>query len=104
MRRRDLLIALVPSPCGWSASRRACALPMEADPVILKGVADDLVERVAEAGVTLVGAGTQLICAVSPPAVQAAINATREIPIVAVDLESDPVANGWARSLGRPGG
>lgn len=53
--------------------------------------------------VTLVRAGAQVICAVGPPAVRAAINATREVPIVAVDLESDPVANEWATSLNRPG-
>ena len=74
------------------------------DPVILKGVADDRVEELPRLAVTVVGAGAQVICAVSPPAVRAAINATHEIPILAVDLESDPVANGWARSLGQPGG
>jgi len=30
--------------------------------------------------------------------------ATRTIPIVGVDLESDPVAKGWVVSLARPGG
>jgi putative ABC transport system substrate-binding protein len=37
-------------------------------------------------------------------AVRAALGATKTIPIVAVDMESDPVANGWAASLARPGG
>jgi putative ABC transport system substrate-binding protein len=32
------------------------------------------------------------------------MNATSTIPIVGVDLESDPVANGWVKSLSRPGG
>jgi len=36
--------------------------------------------------------------------VRAAATATKTIPIVAVDLESDPIANGWAASLARPGG
>jgi putative ABC transport system substrate-binding protein len=36
--------------------------------------------------------------------VRAAAAATRTIPIVAIDMESDPVANGWAASLARPGG
>jgi putative ABC transport system substrate-binding protein len=52
----------------------------------------------------LVGLRVQVIAAVSPSAVHAAYMATTTIPIVAVDLESDPVANGWAASLGRPGG
>lgn len=36
--------------------------------------------------------------------VRAAMNATREIPVVAVDFETDPVARGFASSLARPGG
>ena len=39
-----------------------------------------------------------------PPAVAAATNATTSIPIVAIDLEDDPVANGYVESLARPGG
>jgi putative ABC transport system substrate-binding protein len=42
--------------------------------------------------------------AVGPAAVEAAVAATRSVPIIAVDLESDPVKRGWARSLARPGG
>src|SRR4051794_14360164 len=52
----------------------------------------------------MVQAGVDAICAVSPPAVRAARETTEAIPIIAMDLESDPVANGWAASLGRPGG
>jgi putative ABC transport system substrate-binding protein len=37
-------------------------------------------------------------------AVRALMGATRKIPIVAVDLETDPVASGFASSLARPGG
>jgi len=32
------------------------------------------------------------------------VKATTTTPIVAIDLESDPIANGWASSIGRPGG
>ncbi len=52
----------------------------------------------------LVALRCDVIVAASPYAVAAAARATRVIPIVGVDLESDPVANGWARSLSRPGG
>jgi putative ABC transport system substrate-binding protein len=44
----------------------------------------------------LVGQGVQAICAVGPVAVRAAREATSSVPIVAMDLESDAVANGWA--------
>ena len=37
-------------------------------------------------------------------AVRAAVTATRDVPIVAVDLETDPVASGFAASLAHPGG
>ena len=39
-----------------------------------------------------------------PEAIVPARNATSSIPIVAVDLESDPVAKGYVKSLARPGG
>jgi putative ABC transport system substrate-binding protein len=44
------------------------------------------------------------IFAATPAAAAAARNATTSIPIVAVDLESDPVAVGYVKSLARPGG
>jgi putative ABC transport system substrate-binding protein len=45
-----------------------------------------------------------VIYAVGPAATTAASNATRVLPIVAIDLETDPVQVGWVRSLARPGG
>src|SRR6516162_8088127 len=42
--------------------------------------------------------------AIAPDAVAAARNATTSIPVVALDLESDPLAKGYVRSLARPGG
>ncbi len=45
-----------------------------------------------------------VIFARGPAAVAAAVQATTAIPIVAVDLESDPVALGYAKTLARPGG
>jgi putative tryptophan/tyrosine transport system substrate-binding protein len=36
--------------------------------------------------------------------IQALVRATSTIPIVGIDLESDPIANGWAKSIARPGG
>ena len=51
----------------------------------------------------LVRAKVDAILAISPAGVGAAAKATASIPIVAVDLESDPVASGFAANLARPG-
>ena len=61
-------------------------------------------ERLHRAAAELVELKVDVIYAGSSAGVRAAANATKTIPIVAVDLESDPVANGWVASLGRPGG
>ena len=45
-----------------------------------------------------------VILAVASGSLEAARRATQTIPIVALDLESDPIAAGAAQSLNRPGG
>jgi putative ABC transport system substrate-binding protein len=45
-----------------------------------------------------------LLFAPGPVVLQAAMAATRTVPIVAVDLETDPVLSGAAATLARPGG
>ncbi|MGI8894097.1 MAG: ABC transporter substrate binding protein, partial [Casimicrobiaceae bacterium] len=52
----------------------------------------------------LVRLNVDVLYAIGPAAVRAAKDATSAIPIVALDLETDPVASGMVRSLGRPGG
>ena len=52
----------------------------------------------------LVHAPVDVIFVRGPGALLAAKKATSTIPIVAVDLESDPVAAGFVRILARPGG
>ena len=52
----------------------------------------------------LVRAKVDAILASATPGVTAAAKATSTIPIVAVDLESDPIAQKLAASLARPGG
>lgn len=65
----------------------------EGNPAKLPSFAAELVERKVD-----------LIVPVSPSAVRAAKAATSTIPIVANDLESDPVAAKFVTSLARPGG
>jgi len=45
-----------------------------------------------------------VLYAPSPQAMRAASQATRIVPIVGVDLETDPVDAGWVKNLARPGG
>ena len=64
------------------------------------GSEDRLREYAAEA----VRLKVDVILAISSSAIQAATSATKTIPIVGLNLESDPVASGFVASLGRPGG
>jgi putative ABC transport system substrate-binding protein len=45
-----------------------------------------------------------ILVAAARPSIEAAIAATKEVPIIANDLESDPVASGYVASLAHPGG
>ncbi len=45
-----------------------------------------------------------LILAVARPGVTAILAASSSIPVVAIDLESDPVASGFVKTIPRPGG
>jgi putative ABC transport system substrate-binding protein len=60
-------------------------------------------DRALEVANELVSLQCEVIVATGPHAIQAAMSATSVLPIVGVDLESDPVAKGWATSLARPG-
>jgi putative ABC transport system substrate-binding protein len=62
-------------------------------PELMSGAAGDLARL-----------NVNVIFAATPEAVAAARNATTSIPIVALDLESDPVAMGYVETLARPGG
>jgi putative tryptophan/tyrosine transport system substrate-binding protein len=52
----------------------------------------------------MVAGRPDIIIATNPYSIDAAVKTTSTIPIVAIDLESDPVARGWVASLSRPGG
>jgi putative ABC transport system substrate-binding protein len=54
--------------------------------------------------IELVRLNVDVLYATGPPALRAARDATSVIPIVALDLETDPVQSGLVRSLARPGG
>lgn len=71
---------------------------------IIPRIADDDAALLAPMAAELVALNVDLIQALSPAAIRAARAATANIPIVAVDLESDPVASGFIASNTRPGG
>ena len=60
--------------------------------------------RMDEPARELVKMNVDVLFAVGPPSVRATFAATRTIPIVAHDLETDPVAAGYAETYSRPGG
>jgi putative tryptophan/tyrosine transport system substrate-binding protein len=60
--------------------------------------------RLGELAGDLVKDTVDVIVARGPGALEAAQRATTRIPIVAVDLESDPVQKGFVRNLAQPGG
>lgn len=47
---------------------------------------------------------TDVLVMGGPPRIRAAMRATATIPIIGIDLESDPVASGFVKTLARPGG
>ena len=66
--------------------------------------ADSVPSRLPVAAATVIEARPDAILARGSGAVAAAVRATKTIPLVAIDLESDPIALGYAKTLARPGG
>lgn len=58
----------------------------------------------ARIGEHLAKTPADVLIAGGPQRIRAAMRATRTIPIVAIDLESDPIATGFVKTLARPGG
>jgi putative tryptophan/tyrosine transport system substrate-binding protein len=61
-------------------------------------------ESLPQAAADLVRLNVNVILAAGPMALAAASKATTSIPVIGIDLESDPVAKGYVKSLARPGG
>jgi ABC-type uncharacterized transport system substrate-binding protein len=61
-------------------------------------------EKLPDLAADLVRLKVDVLFAVGSPAIRAATAASRTIPIVAADLESDPVEGGYVASFARPGG
>ena len=61
-------------------------------------------EQVPAVAARLIADRPDVILAANPHSLDAVFKATRTIPTVGIDLESDPVARRWVASLARPGG
>lgn len=76
---------------------------IEGETVLLRSAEDDP-RRVPALVRELIDLGVGALIAVGPATVNAASKATTTVPIVAIDLESDPIRSGLIRSYKKPGG
>jgi putative tryptophan/tyrosine transport system substrate-binding protein len=65
----------------------------EGHPELLPALVNDLLRT-----------GIDVLFAANPHAIRAAVHAKATVPIVGIDLETDPVRAGWVKTLARPGG
>jgi len=95
-RRRDIVRRGMSEVLGNAADRVAIdARSAEGDADQLKAFAEEL---------ATVSPPADVILALGSLALQYARGVTKQIPIVALDLETDPIASGIASTLARPGG
>jgi putative tryptophan/tyrosine transport system substrate-binding protein len=76
---------------------------VEGETVLLRSAEGDLTRLPALVG-ELLGLDVGVLIMVGAPTVKAARQATATAPIVAIDLETNPVLPGYAGSVARPGG
>ncbi|MGJ7511607.1 ABC transporter substrate-binding protein [Variovorax sp. GT1P44] len=88
---------------GFRQGMRALGHVDGRDVVFIERYADGQTERLAVLVAELVTLKVDVILAGGPVPLQFAREATRTIPIVAIS-GSDPVREGWAQTLARPGG
>src|SRR5262249_60459427 len=66
--------------------------------------ADGQPERVRSLIDDVLGLGVDVLVAANPHVIRVGRQVTRDLPIVGVDLATDPVTAGWVKTLARPGG
>ena len=83
---------------------QASGLRLQDQVTIVPALTDGNSELLASMAAELVARPVDVILAIGPAAVRAARDATSTLPIVALDLETDPVGSGFIASFARPGG
>ena len=93
-------------PAGAQPAARAVKVGVlrAPDAPLFRRVRAGTSEEIARLAAELVRLRMDAIVAIGPAAVRAATGATKSVPIVAVDLESDPMAERFVTGLARPGG
>src|SRR5262245_3922589 len=93
-----------PPPIALSSTRRVLQVLGYTEGDLILPSADGDPKRLPELAAELINLKVGVLIAVGPAAMRAASQATNTTPIVAVDLETDPVRAGFAATFARPGG
>jgi putative ABC transport system substrate-binding protein len=81
-----------------------CCVRIGQDIIVEYRFAEGRIDRLPALVDGLLRLKVDVFYAPSPQALRAVSQATDSVPIVAVDLETDPVEAGWVKNLARPGG
>jgi putative ABC transport system substrate-binding protein len=98
------LVGAAPRIAPFTSGLQAGGLRVPDQVMVIPGVTDGNAALLAPMATDLVARKVDAILAVGPAAVRTARAATTTIPIVAIDLESDPTDSGFIASYARPGG
>jgi ABC-type uncharacterized transport system substrate-binding protein len=88
----------------WKVSARWVYVIGETVLIDARAPQQNTIEEYSALASQLVAVGVDVLLPANPQALEVMTKATKTIPIVGVDLESDPAAKGWVASLARPGG
>ena len=98
------LAGAAPRITSFTSGLQAGGLRVPDQVIVIPSVTDGNAALLAPMATDLVARKVDAILVIGPEAVRAARAATTTIPIVAIDLESDPTDSGFISSYTRPGG
>ena len=98
------LVGAAPRITPFTSGLQAGGLRVPDQVIVIPSVTDGNAALLAPMATDLVARKVDAILVIGPEAVRAARATTTTIPIVAIDLESDPTDSGFISSYTRPGG